>query len=137
MIWFVALLSTALAMGGALAHAFELPNKIDLASDQYFVVQQLAYLLLIELASLLILAVVTRAIVRRLVLIAIGCLIAAQAAFWIFTYPTNVATQNWTVAPADWSSLRARWEYSHLAGAVFQLLCMAFLIGATLVKTDK
>jgi hypothetical protein len=35
-IWFVALLSTALAMGGALAHALELPNKIDLASDQYF-----------------------------------------------------------------------------------------------------
>jgi hypothetical protein len=140
-IWFVALLSTALAMGAALAHALALPNKISLAADQYFIIQQiyagwdmLAFLLLIEFASLIALAGNTEAVARRFILASIVCLIAAQAMFWMFTYPANVATRNWTTIPADWASLRIRWEYSHLAGAAFQVSCMAFLICATLVK---
>ena len=38
--FFVAFLTSAILLGPALAHAFELPNKIDLPRDQYFVVQQ-------------------------------------------------------------------------------------------------
>jgi hypothetical protein len=34
----LALMSTALALGGALAHMLELPNKISLSRDQYFTV---------------------------------------------------------------------------------------------------
>src|SRR5215203_1102198 len=58
--FFIALLSTGLALGGALAHLFELPNKIDLPREEYFVVQkayrgwwQLAYLLAFQLVSML------------------------------------------------------------------------------------
>lgn len=29
-------------------------------------------------------------------------LVATQAIFWIFTYPANVATQNWTTLPDNW-----------------------------------
>jgi hypothetical protein len=37
--FFVALFSTALALGAALAHALEFPNKIGLARESYFAVQ--------------------------------------------------------------------------------------------------
>ena len=58
--FFVALLATALALGGALAHVLELPNKIGMSREDYFIVQRvylgwncLAYLLLIELGGML------------------------------------------------------------------------------------
>jgi hypothetical protein len=38
--FFIALLATALALGGALAHALELPNKISMSREHYFIVQR-------------------------------------------------------------------------------------------------
>ena len=46
----------------------------------------------------------------------------AQAVFWVWTFPANVATENRTFVPANWEALRARLEYSHSAGAGFQVL---------------
>lgn len=138
---FLAMLTTALALGAALAHVLELPNKIALPSSEYFIVQkayrgwsQLGWLLLIQLASLVGAAVTSRARpdVMWLVILAIIGVLAAQAVFWLFTFPTNVATSNWTVVPADWELLRTEWEYSHAAGAAFQLLAMIALILAAL-----
>jgi hypothetical protein len=140
-LFFIAMLASAMALGGAMAHALELPNKIGLPQEDYFVVQQiyrgwnrLGWLLLVQLASIVALAVVSRQEPRVLgpVVAAAVFLVAAQAIFWIFTFPTNVATENWTTAPADWERLRARWEYSHAAGALCQLLVMASLIVAAL-----
>jgi hypothetical protein len=140
---FVALLATALALGGALAHALELPNKLQLTRDDYFVVQQiyrgwnrLAYLLAIEFAAMLFVAVAhwRRPRMLRPAIAAIACLVAAQAIFWIWTFPANVATRNWTHIPANWEALRTQWEFSHLAGAVFQMLAMCALILAALAR---
>jgi hypothetical protein len=39
---FVALLSTALALGAAMAHVLELPNKIALPRDQYCLLAELS-----------------------------------------------------------------------------------------------
>jgi hypothetical protein len=142
-VFFIALLTTALALGAALAHALELPNKINLAKDEYFVVQkvywgwnQLAYLLVLELIAMLAVAVLSRHEPQVLwpTIIAIVCLIAAQAVFWIFTYPANVVTDNWTAIPNQWEDVRARWEYSHLAGAAFQVMAMSALIVAVLAR---
>src|SRR5215467_6945330 len=142
-VFFIALLATALALGAALAHALELPNKINLAKDEYFVVQkayrgwnQLGYLLAIELVAMVAVAALSRHEPRvlRPTIIAIVCLVAAQVLFWIFTYPANVATDNWTAIPAQWEDVRARWEYSHLAGAAFQVLAMSALIVAVLAR---
>jgi hypothetical protein len=139
--FFIALLATALALGAALAHALELPNKINLPEREYFIIQQvyrgwnqLAYLLLIQLASMLAVAGLSRHEPRVLwpTLVALLCLLCAQALFWTFTYPANVATDNWTAIPAEWESLRTRWEYSHAFGAAFQLLAMSALIIAVL-----
>jgi hypothetical protein len=52
-------------------------------------------------------------------------LIGAQMIFWSFTFPTNQATENWTVLPSNWIELRRQWEYSHAAAAVLNLV--AFL----------
>lgn len=136
------MLSTAVALGAALAHLFELPNKIGLARDDYFVVQGiyrgwslLGIALLIQLISIV--AVIVLALdrdVRTFGCVALICLIAAQVLFWTFTYPANVATDNWTKIPANWQFLRANWEYSHAAGAICQLAGMTALIMAALVR---
>ena len=140
-LFFLALLASALAFGAALAHALELPNKIGLSRDDYFIVQKayagwdrLAYLLLVQLLSLVGLAVLSwhRPQVLWLVVVTLLCLFAAQAVFWIYTYPANVATQNWTTIPDNWQMLRRQWEYSHLAGALFQLVGLSALMIAAL-----
>lgn len=142
-IFFIALLATALALGAALAHALELPNKIQLPKDDYFIVQQayrgwsqLAYLLAIELIAMLAIAGLSWQEPRVLwpTLIAILCLLSAQAVFRTYTYPANVATDNWTAIPANWESLRTRWEYSHALGAALQVLAMSALIIAALAR---
>ena len=139
--FFVALMATALALGAALAHALELPNKIDLSAREYFVVQKiylgwdrLGYLLAVELAGILALIHLYRGQRRVLlpVLAALMFLVAAQVVFWLFTFPTNRATSNWTVQPSNWEALRSQWEYSHLGGAAFQVLVMASLVLAVL-----
>lgn len=142
-VFFAALLATAVALGGALAHAFEFPNKINLPGNEYFIVQKtyrgwnlLAFILLVELVSMIALTVLYRKEprVRWPVSTAIFCLLSAQVVFWLYTYPANVATANWTVIPGNWEELRYQWEYSHLAGAVLQLVAMSSLIVAALSR---
>lgn len=144
--FFVALLATALALGAALAHAFELPNKIGMARDAYFIVQQayrgwnlLGVVLLVQLIGILSAAALSRRRSRVALptVLAAVFLLCAQAVFWIFTYPANVATENWTVTPENWEVLRRQWEYSHAVGALFQLLAMISLVIALLVRARR
>jgi hypothetical protein len=141
-ILFVALLSSALALGGALAHVLELPNKIP-SRDEYFTVQaiyrgwwQLAYLIAIQFVAILAVIVVSRRepMVFIPALVAAVSLVGAQAVFWAYTYPTNVATINWTSIPENWETLRRQWEFSHAAGAALQALAMSALIVAALAR---
>lgn len=138
---FVALFTTAVCLGPALAHLFELPNKMELDRDSYFTVQAIyrgwnlfAFGLLVQFASIAAFIVLSRRTGELLwpALIALLGLIAAQALFWIYTFPANQATANWTTIPGNWEMLRRRWEYSHAAGAVFQLITLAALIVAAL-----
>lgn len=141
--FFVALLATSIALSGALAHLFELPNKIGLSREDYFTVQQLylgwwqfAYVLAVQLVALIVLLILERrqATAFRLVLGALSCLVAAQVLFWTFTFPANAATRDWSIAPPDWEQRRAQWEYSHAGGAILQLIGMGLLISATLAR---
>jgi hypothetical protein len=139
--FFVALLATSFALGGALAHAFELLNKIGMTREEYFIVQRiysgwdrLGYLLAIQLVGILAVILLHRAQPRILVPAAFGllALVAAQVVFWVWTFPANQATANWTQQPANWDALRTQWEYSHLAGAGFQAMAMIALVIAVL-----
>jgi hypothetical protein len=64
-------------------------------------------------------------------------LIGAQTVFWLFTYPANLETENWTSMPEHWQALRARWEYSHAAGAVLMVGAMASLIASLIARTPR
>lgn len=140
---FAALFATALALGAALAHLLELPNKLRLPVEEYLVVQQiyfgwdrLGYLIAAQFAAIVASAFCVRHNARalRATLAALACLLVAQAIFWTLTYPINVATANWTMLPDDWTALRNRWEFSHAAGALFQAGAMAALIVAALSR---
>ena len=53
---------------------------------------------------------------------------------WIFTYPVNQTTRNWTILPKNWMQLRQQWEYSHAADATLDLLAFIALLVAALTK---
>jgi uncharacterized membrane protein len=141
---FLSLAFVAICLGPALAHLLALPNKIALGRDDYFTVQQIYRgwaLLGIAVVGALLFTVALAWMARHQppilywVLTSLVCLVLAQAVFWIFTFPANTATNNWTVAPENWSSLRVRWEYSHAVGAVLTLSALAALILALMART--
>lgn len=135
---FLAVVLTALALVPAGAHVFELPNKIGLPQDRYFVAQGLyrgwalfGVVWFGVLAADLALAAASRhrRISARLALAA-GLLIALSlAVFFAWTYPANLATEDWTRAPPEWEALRRQWEYSHAvnAGLTFLAFCSVVL----------
>ena len=140
---FVAMVATGFALGAALAHLYELPNKIGISREHYLIVQrnydgwwQLAYVLAAQLVGILASLLLTKrdALTRGWLLLALAGLIGAQVVFWVYTYPANVATSNWTVLPDTWQALRAQWEYSHAAGAIFQLVSFTALTLACLSR---
>jgi hypothetical protein len=144
--FFVALLASALVLGPALAHVFELPNKIGLSRDEYFIVQkayrgwnQIAWVLIVQVVSLFAAAILARSERRVMVLtlLAALCVLAAQGLFWTFTYPANVATANWTLQPENWTRLRLQWEWSHAAGALLQVLGFCLLVIAVLLRGGR
>jgi hypothetical protein len=133
---FLAVILTALALVPGGAHLLALPNKIDLPQDSYFIVQGIyrgwALLGIVQCGALL--ANFACAIVlRRQPLpfwLSLGAAIAVAATlviFFVWTYPANQATSNWTMVPSDWADLRQQWEYSHAVNAVimFVALCLA------------
>ena len=124
---FIAMALTALALVPAGAHFFELPNKIHLAQNDYFIVQTIyrgwalfGIVLFGALVSTLALAIVTRELAAPFVLVVISvlCQLATLVIFFLFTFPANQATHNWTAVPENWEALRRQWEYAHAASAV-------------------
>jgi hypothetical protein len=155
----IALLLVALAMAPAVAHALELQGKKKLPRETYLAVQAIYYPgftvvggfseVVGALATLALLFVVPRGTeafwhtVSAFVALAI-----MHGIFWVFTQPVNkvwLRNQNLTGAAAsffrmrtsshgsrdfDWSALRDRWEYSHVARAVMALIALVLLASA-------
>ena len=139
---FAAIVLTALALVPTGAHFFELPNKIGLDADRYFVVQGIYRgwaLFGIVLISAVVANLVAAVGLRgqrgpfRLALAACLLMAATLGIFFAWTFPANQATANWTIAPENWQALRTQWEFSHACNAVltFLALCAATLAGLT------
>ena len=135
---FVAVILTALALVPSGAHLFELPHKLALSKEQYFVVQSIyrgwslfgAVIIAAIAANLLLAVMLFRRGKAFWLNFAAGLILAGTLAiFFEWTYPANQATSNWTVQSADWETLRRQWELSHAANAVltFVALCCAAL----------
>jgi hypothetical protein len=135
---FLAIVLVALALVPGGAHLLALPNKIDLPAAEYFTTQAIyrgwALLGVVQFGALAACLALTAVLRRRrapfaLPLLASALIIATLAIFFIWTYPANQATANWTDVPATWPQLRAQWEYSHAVNAVLMFLA---LCGVTL-----
>ena len=127
---FVSLIVVALALIPAGAHLFELPNKIGMPPDQYMIVQNIyrgwALFGIVTITAPLLafahmIAVRAHTGAMLLSLVAALCLAAGLLVFFMFTYPMNVATSNWTVTPENFEAARRQWEYSHAVNAVLML----------------
>jgi len=139
-IQFACVLFTALALGPALAHLLELPNKLRLSREAYLTVQRIyrgwQFVGIVVIAAL----IATLLLVLRAdgadfapALVALLCILGTQVVFWTLTFPVNRRTKNWTTVPDDWVPLRNRWEYSHALAAVFNLTAVVSVAFAVLV----
>jgi hypothetical protein len=128
---FLAIILMAIALVPSGAHLFALSNKMPLGRDAYFTVQQIyagwALFGIVLFASLIVngaLAVLMRNDRPAFIfaLVAVVAVVANLAIFFIWTFPANQATANWTGIPENWETLRSQWEYSHAANAIVMFL---------------
>jgi hypothetical protein len=142
---FIALVLGALALAPGIAHVASFLNKIHLNESTYFIVQTVYRgwnLFGIVLVGALLANAALAAAVRRhpqafrLVLANLFCLIAGLAIFFVFTYPTNVATDNWTAVPVNWAHLRWQWEISHAANTAVSFVGYCALILSVLATRE-
>jgi hypothetical protein len=130
---FLSIVVTALALVPGGAHLLELSNKLHLDKSAYITVQQIyrgwALLGIILIAAVLmnlVLAFLSRGQTAPMVW-AIGSALllgATLVAFFLWIYPVNQATSNWSVAADDWETMRRQWEYSHAGNAILTLLAL-------------
>jgi hypothetical protein len=137
----LSVLFAALALIFSGAHLFELPHKIGLSASDYLTVQQLyrgwqfaGIVVVGAVVSIAALAYAVRNERRVFVptLIALFCILGTQVVFWLFNFPANQATDNWATLPADWETLRRRWEFAHAASALLNLGALIALLIALL-----
>jgi hypothetical protein len=72
-----------------------------------------------------------------LTLVGTACPAVAFAAWVALIAPVNAAVSRWTPesVPAEWTRLRARWEYTHAARAILQLTGLGALVLSILLET--
>jgi hypothetical protein len=114
------------------------PNKMEMGREEYFIAQQIysgwAYsssiLIGISFLSTVILAILAKDhdVVLRFALGAAFCIGMSLMVFFVFTFPANQITENWTVQPEYWKDLRVQWEYSHVFNALLYMGAEGLLI---------
>jgi len=141
LVQFLAIMLTALALVPGGAHLAALANKMTMAQAAYFVAQQIyagwaffGIALFGALGANLALTIMLRRLGRSFgcALAAVSFIAANLAIFFIWTFPTNQATSNWTVVPKNWNELRIQWEYSHAVNAVVMFIALVCVVVAVL-----
>jgi hypothetical protein len=134
----LSVLGVAVVLVPAGAHLAELPRKMQLSAAEYMTVQQIysGWSLFGFVIAAALLCTAWHAWVRRgtrsfaAALLGFLLLAASHGIFWTFTYPVNVATENWTRMPVDFATARFTWECSHAAAALLVLLALIALVTA-------
>lgn len=125
---------TALVVIPGGAHLFELRAKMKLSQSEYFTAQSIyAGWAMFSVAIFAAIA----ANVWLFLMMRYSDPAAAQAAagsamlialtlviFFVWVFPYNRATDNWTKATADWETLRRNWEYGHAVNAVISFVAL-------------
>ena len=138
---FITLLLATFTLVPGMAHLLEMPHKMQLTVESYATVQYIyqgwAWLGIIQVGAILFTGILLLYERRaggsfRLILVSFICLLSTLVIFFIFTYPANVATNNWAVLPLNWTQLRQQWEYSHAVNAVLEMIAYILLLLAML-----
>ena len=154
----VTVVVVAVAMALTLAHALELPGKLRLSKEQYLATQPIYYPgftiggaaepLGVLLTLVLLLMTPYASTSFWLTAAALATLVAMHAAYWLLTHPVNNfwlkdvqlkgagaaffgfdrLAQHGDAGGADWSSLRDRWEVSHVVRAVLGMASFILLV---------
>jgi len=131
MLRFIVVLLAGLALIAPGAHVYEIVNKMALSKADYFVVQKIyigwwmaGLLLPLSLLANILLGYLEK---NLLALGAAALILSNLVIFYFFTYPVNVATENWTAMSENWETLRRQWEFSHAvnAGVTFAAFCLS------------
>lgn len=158
----VTVMLVALAMVPAVSHALELPGKLRLSQEVYLTVQRIYYpgftiAGLAEAFSMIAalgLAFITprESAAFGLSLGALALLLAMHTVYWVITAPVNkiwlkgeqlgkagetffrMNDGKHEMPPADWTSLRNRWEFSHVIRAVLVTIALALLASAVAIS---
>ncbi len=149
----------AVAMNMALAHALELPGKLRLPKEQYLAVQAIYYPgftyagftepLSVILTALLAFLAPAGSPSFWLTLGACVALTLMHAIYWVLIHPVNNfwlrdtgvqgagkpffalgAIESSRTGQMDWTYLRDRWEYSHVARAGLAMVAFVLLVSA-------
>jgi hypothetical protein len=133
----LAVLFCGLALVPSGAHALALINKMALAPSDYMIAQSI-YRGWALVGALVIFALIFTGWFSLMVrgespafwfaLLAFLCVAATQFVFWIFTYPMNVLTENWSHLPENFETARRQWEYSHAVSAALNLAALICII---------
>jgi hypothetical protein len=133
---FAAIVLTALVMVPGGAHLFSMLNKLPMSGEDYFTAQGVYRgwaLFAIPLFAAIAVNLALGAILRRQHLrawpafISAALILATLVIFFIWTFPANQVTENWTVIPQGWEALRMRWEISHAVNAILTFLALCVL----------
>ncbi len=139
----LAVLAVSLYLIPGGAHVLEMSRKLSLPPADYMVVQRIyagwdhtAYALLAALVFTIAHAIAVWRLptARWLSLGAFLALIGNLSVFVAYTYPINVLTRNWTVAPEHFEMARRQWEYSHAVNAGAVLLALVLIVSAALAS---
>ena len=132
---FLTIAVSALALVPAGAHLAALPNKIHLPQAEYFAVQSIYYgwaiLGLLWPAALILNALLATMVQAQqlpfwFAVLAALCFALMLGIFFLWTFPANQVTANWTTVPENWETLRRQWEYSHAANTAFVFAAFSF-----------
>ena len=75
-------------------------------------------------------------IAARAALISSALIVVTLVIFFIWVFPANYATSNWTLIPDSWAELRRHWEYGHAANALI-LFAALLATGRTLISSSR
>ena len=138
---FLAIIFTVLALVPGGAHLLEFPNKMKLDNQAYMTVQQIysgwafaGVVLFAAIAANVWLAIESRpqALPFALAAIAAALLVLTLITFFIWVFPANQATAQWTSAPPNLAPLRAQWERTHAINALLTFLAVVATVIASL-----
>jgi hypothetical protein len=142
----LAVISVALCLIPAGTHFFELVNKMSLSTAEYMTTQKIyagwsffGVVIIAAIAFTLTHTLMVRA-ERTAFLLSLTALLllgATQVIFWTFTYPMNVATNNWTITPQDFEAVRRQWEYSHAVNAMLTFVAFVTITLSALTYKHK